>query len=69
MFEFLFRILLSALGMAVSAWTLMLAVGAVHAWWPMVPTMSFETAIPIAFIVSTGLGIVYGISAVTKELR
>jgi hypothetical protein len=34
---------------AMAAWSLMVTVGNVHAWWPHIPTMSFGTAMSISF--------------------
>lgn len=34
----------------IPAWSFMLFVGMVHAWWPFVPAMSFGTALPMTVI-------------------
>lgn len=48
---FLLALLGSAASAVVSAWGLMLLVGIAHLdWWPVIPTMSFNTSLTIAAV-------------------
>jgi CHASE2 domain-containing sensor protein len=50
----------------VGAWWLLLLVGIVHAWWPLVPTMPFTVAFVIA---ATKLLFVVGATVVTEAVK
>jgi hypothetical protein len=49
------------------AWMLMLMVGVVHTWWPLVPTLPFTVALPLAAIKMLSALIAGVLSQIAKD--